>query len=908
MGLIRYNHRCAPKLVEPYVESILKVLLPKARDPSPGVASKVLTAIGQLCHVGNQDLLPYVTPLMDVIMDTLQDQSSSSKREAALKTLAHLATNTGWVLEPYLAYPSLLDILIGILKTEQAPAIRRETVKVMGVLGALDPYRHKIAARTTQVATDDSADSMSGLLLVGPSSDDYYPAVAIRTLMKILRDTSLNVHHTAVITAVMYIFKTLGLKCVPFLPQIMPAMLQMMKTCPSGMLEFYFQQLGLLVTIVKQHIRNYIPDLIQLIQDHWNISVNIQTTALSLVESIAIALEGEFRAYLPTLLPQMLLIFESDMTEKQQPSQRLLNTLLTFGANLEEYLHLVIPAIVKVFEKSTNPMPLRKHAIQLVGQLCRNINITDQASRMIHSLVRVLSTDAVELRIISMDTLCLIAYQMGHDFVIFVAMIRKVLIQHQIYHENYERVVSKLLNGEIQTPVNIQRDGQFGDSPVDPQVEVSTKKLPVNQTQLKKAWEASQRSTRDDWQEWIRRFSVELLKESPSHALRACATLAGTYYPLALELFNAAFVSCWGELYDQFQDELVRSLVIALTSPDIPPKIQTTLLNLAEFMEHDDKALPIDIRTLGMYASKCHAYAKALHYKELEFLSEPHTHTIESLISINNQLQQPDSAIGILTYAQQNHEVVLKESWYEKLQRWEDGLAAYEKKQVEDPTSVDATLGRMRCLHNLGEWEQLSSLAQERWPTASTEVKKAIAPLAAAAAWGLGEWVPMDEYIMMMKQESPDSAFFRAILALHRNLFPQAIRLIEKTRDLLDTELTALVGESYNRAYNIVVRIQMLAELEEIIHYKQLYDQPQAQMFIRKTWTARIKGCQRNIEVWQRILKVRALVVSPQEDLEIWIKFANLCRKGSRLSLSYKTLNALLNEPTKDFLQLVSNL
>jgi serine/threonine-protein kinase mTOR len=166
---------CAPKLVEPYVESILKVLLPKARDPNPGVASKVLDAIGQLAHVGNQDLLPYVTQLMDVIMETLQDQSSPSKRESALKTLAHLATNTGWVLEPYLAYPNLLDVLIHILKTEQAPAIRRETVKVMGVLGALDPYRHKIAARTTQVSNEDASDGMSGLLLVGPSSDDYYP-------------------------------------------------------------------------------------------------------------------------------------------------------------------------------------------------------------------------------------------------------------------------------------------------------------------------------------------------------------------------------------------------------------------------------------------------------------------------------------------------------------------------------------------------------------------------------------------------------------------------------------------------------------------------------------------------------------------------------------------------------------
>ena len=54
------------------------------------------------------------------------------------------------------------------------------------------------------------------------------------------------------------------------------------------------------------------------------------------------------------------------------------------------------------------------------------------------------------------------------------------------------------------------------------------------------------------------------------------------------ELFNAAFVSCWTELSDTQQDELIRSLEQALTSQDIP-EITQTLLNLAEFMEHCDK-------------------------------------------------------------------------------------------------------------------------------------------------------------------------------------------------------------------------------------------------------------------------------------------------------------------------------
>lgn len=39
---------------------------------------------------------------------------------------------------------------------------------------------------------------------------------------------------------------------------------------------------------------------------------------------------------------------------------------------------------------------------------------------------------------------------------------------------------------------------------------------------------------------------------------------------------------------------------------------------------------------------------------------------------------------------------------------------------------------------------------------------------------------------------------------------------MDSARDLLDTELTAMVGESYQRAHAAMVQGQMLAELEEV--------------------------------------------------------------------------------------------
>ena len=42
-------------------------------------------------------------------------------------------------------------------------------------------------------------------------------------------------------------------------------------------------------------------------------------------------------------------------------------------------------------------------------------------------------------------------------------------------------------------------------------------------------------------------------------------------------------------------------------------------------------------------------------------------------------------------------------------------------------------------------------------------------------------------------------------------------------RELLGTELAALVGESYDRAYGDMVRVQQLTELEEVIAYSQAH-------------------------------------------------------------------------------------
>ena len=150
----------AQTLIKPYVEPMITVLLPKARDPTPSVAATILKALGELATVGGEDMLPYKDRLMPLILDALQDQSSNIKREAALNALGQLASNSGYVIEPYLEYPQLLEILQGIIRTEgQRGPLRQETIKLIGILGALDPYKYQVIV--TRLARADVLTSHS---------------------------------------------------------------------------------------------------------------------------------------------------------------------------------------------------------------------------------------------------------------------------------------------------------------------------------------------------------------------------------------------------------------------------------------------------------------------------------------------------------------------------------------------------------------------------------------------------------------------------------------------------------------------------------------------------------------------------------------------------------------------------
>ena len=125
----------------------------------------------------------------------------------------------------------------------------------------------------------------------------------------------------------------------------------------------------------------------------------------------------------------------------------------------------------------------------------------------------------------------------------------------------------------------------------------------------------------DDWYDWLKKTSHQLLKQNPSPILYACSTLTEVYAPLASELYNIAFVICWKNLSDIQKQTILNNYLLAKNAKIRPPRVVLlTILNLAEFIELDEcycfELKIFEAKTLASVAEKCNAYAKALYYWE----------------------------------------------------------------------------------------------------------------------------------------------------------------------------------------------------------------------------------------------------------------------------------------------------
>ena len=65
-------------------------------------------------------------------------------------------------------------------------------------------------------------------------------------------------------------------------------------------------------------------------------------------------------------------------------------------------------------------------------------------------------------------------------------------------------------------------------------------------------------------------------------------------------------------------------------------------------------------------------------------------------------------------------------------------------------------------------------IACESWGLGDDVTRQRMSVMASAAAWGLGQWDSMEEYVRSIPQNTMEGSFYQALLHIHQREFDDA--------------------------------------------------------------------------------------------------------------------------------------
>ena len=541
----------SPSSSMPSARAVANTLLPHVRARDDGSRTALVSALTELVRSAGVRLGPATTEeLTAIAVEMIADQSNEQARYVGVRLLGRLASYGEQPVVPYAAHPTLLPTLLGLVQNDVSDVVRRQTMKTLGRLGALDPYMAPMAESggdgRAGGATDVTVTDPTHPLAVGPSHEDYYLTLVLTALVAVLVEPSLGPHHAGALDAVLTVFRSLRTKCVPFLPQLMPAVLSAVRAQSTPTIEFCLEAVTNLVGIVGEHVRPFVDALLDLAASSWPVAA-LQPLVIDLITATAKALEGAFRKHVAAVVPMVLQALGG---RDRNICPRALRCVGAIGVNLDDHQALIVPAVCAIIDDDALSEAVRRQALRTLETLARSVTFASYATQPVRSMQRVLEVGPTSLHEPSFGVLEALVAQLGSSSLIFVEPIEATMLDRGLANVAFMTAVEWTRAGggptyAIPPPRMTSSDRSAA---VDPASDAGMAKLPLGLGLLRESWQLRDWTKDDDWRAWIKRLSCALLRASPHHVLRACAAFAEAYPPLARELFDGAFVACYLEL------------------------------------------------------------------------------------------------------------------------------------------------------------------------------------------------------------------------------------------------------------------------------------------------------------------------------------------------------------------------
>lgn len=330
--------------------------------------------------------------------------------------------------------------------------------------------------------------------------------------------------------------------------------------------------------------------------------------------------------------------------------------------------------------------------------------------------------------------------------------------------------------------------------------------------------------------------------------------------------------------------------------------------------------------TLARASFRCRAYARSLMYYESHVRGKSGSFNpaaersgvfadedVSFLMEIYSCLDEPDGLSGLAclrkSLSSQDELLINK-----KAGNWAQVLTHCEQALQMEPTSVQRQSDVLNCLLNMCHLQAMVTNVDgliSRIP----QYKKTWCMQGVQAAWRLGRWDLMDEYLSGADEEgllcissecnaSFDMNVAKILQAMMKKDHFSVAEKLALSKQALIAPLAAAGMDSYTRAYPFIVKLHLLRELEDFHallvnnSFLEISFHPGDMKFskVMENWENRLKFTQPSLWAREPLLAFRRMVFAASglggQVGNYWLQYAKLCR----LAGHYETANQAIIE------------
>ncbi|KAG2115849.1 uncharacterized protein F5147DRAFT_751291 [Suillus discolor] len=362
------------------------------------------------------------------------------------------------------------------------------------------------------------------------------------------------------------------------------------------------------------------------------------------------------------------------------------------------------------------------------------------------------------------------------------------------------------------------------------------------------------------------------------------------------------------------------SAYVRVQRQDLPKKVEGRrsrgnsefAIRQQQLIRVDSVLSSIDHELMAKAALQCRAHARSLMNFEKRIVSmrerQPpppatdFTPYYERLHEIYAQLDQPDGMEGISTLILSpslEHQI----RQHESTGRWTAAQSCWEVRLQQQPDNLDFHLGLLRCLRNLGHYDTLRTHVQGVL-VRNPGWQSVLADFQVESAWMIGAWDDVHNITANIEHEGPSVVKARVLLAMRSGEPLQVEESLKKARLVLGAPIAASGPSGHRRAYDALVDLHMIHELE-LIHETVSNLPPSSQgrksaiVALSQILSARLDRTLPTFRVHESLLSMRRTAFSlstvsrPSITSQVgqsWLASAKIARKAGQWQTAYSAM------------------